>query len=189
MQKQFQNSLEKKAVQKVSAIGYTSIDSSFRFGCYLFCYQINFTLYHHLWDGNRCYLGRANIVLTDACSTIQAWPLVTWLDTGINPPPPPSTFRTVILLNDLSWTHIALLKGMSHEIDLKKLTKIYRTNFGTRLGFKFFRGPQWFYNAKVYLFLLMPVCVGLKGLSHKIDLKKCWQKFTELGLTLGRGWF
>jgi hypothetical protein len=29
----------------------------------------------------------------------------------------------------------------------------------------------------------------LKGLSHEIDFKKCWQKFTELGLSKGRVWF
>jgi hypothetical protein len=30
--------------------------------------------------------------------------------------------------------------------------------------------------------------LSLKGLSHEIDLKKFYQKFTELGLTKRRGW-
>ncbi len=30
---------------------------------------------------------------------------------------------------------------------------------------------------------------GLKGLSHEIDFKKIWQKFTDLDLIKGRGWF
>jgi hypothetical protein len=30
---------------------------------------------------------------------------------------------------------------------------------------------------------------NLKGLSHEIDFKNFDQKFTELGLTKGRGWF
>jgi hypothetical protein len=29
----------------------------------------------------------------------------------------------------------------------------------------------------------------LKGLSHEIDFKNLDKKFTELGLTKGRGWF
>jgi hypothetical protein len=28
----------------------------------------------------------------------------------------------------------------------------------------------------------------LQALSYEIDFKKCWQKFTELGITKGRGW-
>jgi hypothetical protein len=53
--------------------------------------------------------------------------------------------------------------SLSHEIDFKILTKIYRTwpKQGTRLVFEFFKGSSDFKMQKVYLLQLMPVCVGL----------------------------
>jgi hypothetical protein len=37
--------------------------------------------------------------------------------------------------------------------------------------------------------IINPVQATLMGLSHEIDFNNFEKKFTELGLTKGRGWF